>query len=63
MVKQLTEKQLESLARDLDEIRDEAMAQVGEYDARYIRKILRLQRLTEVGGRGLLFMGFNPLAW
>ncbi|MGM0564888.1 MAG: fatty acid desaturase family protein, partial [Pseudomonadota bacterium] len=40
-----------------------AMAQVGEYDARYIRKILRLQRLTEVGGRGLLFLGFNPLAW
>ena len=39
------------------------MADLGERDAAYINKVIRVQRGLEVAGRGLLFVGFLPPAW
>jgi fatty acid desaturase len=60
MQQQLTTQQYESLAADLDAIRDEAVADLGERDARYIRRIVRLHRSLEIGGRVMMPFGFIP---
>ncbi len=59
----LSPEQLERFGREMDAIRDQVMADVGERDAVYIRKVIRAQRSLEVAGRGLLFLGFLPPAW
>jgi fatty acid desaturase len=60
---QLTPEQLESFGEELDAIRTRAMADLGQRDADYINKIIRVQRGLEVAGRGLLMLGFLPPAW
>ena len=59
----LTDQQIEQLGREIDAIREEVMADLGQKDADYIRRILRTQRGSEVAGRALLFLGFLPPAW
>jgi NADPH-dependent stearoyl-CoA 9-desaturase len=59
----LTPDQIESLGRELDELRNRVAADLGERDAEYIRRIIRAQRALELTGRGLLFAGFLPPAW
>lgn len=60
---ELSNEQMEQLGREIDAIREEVMADLGQEDANYIRRLVRLQRGCEVGGRGLLFLGFLPPAW
>ena len=60
---QLTDRQLEALGRELDTIREREMADVGEIDASYIRRMVRIQRGLEVGGRASLFLSFVPPFW
>ncbi|MEA3193962.1 MAG: NADPH-dependent stearoyl-CoA 9-desaturase [Betaproteobacteria bacterium] len=45
---------LDALAEELDAIRADVEADLGERDARYIRRVIRAQRLLEIGGRALL---------
>ena len=59
----LTAKQTEALGRELDELRNRVMADLGERDATYIRRVIKAQRALEVGGRGLLMAGILPPAW
>jgi fatty acid desaturase len=59
----LTPEQTEALARELDELRSRTVAELGEHDAEYIRRIIRAQRGLEVAGRGLLMFGFLPPSW
>jgi NADPH-dependent stearoyl-CoA 9-desaturase len=59
----LTPEQIESFGEELDAIRERVVADLGERDASYIRKVIRAQRGLEVAGRGLLFAGFLPPAW
>jgi len=59
----LTDEQVEALGRDLDVIREREFADLGEIDSTYIRRIVAVQRSLEIGGRGLLFLGFLPPAW
>ncbi len=59
----LTDEQVEALGRELDELRDEVMGSLGTRDAAYIRSIIKTQRLLELGGRGALLLGANPVAW
>src|SRR5437588_4465440 len=59
----LTEAQVETLGRELDELRKRTIADLGERDAEYIRRIIRWQRGLEIGGRGLLFASALPPAW
>ncbi|WP_099023384.1 fatty acid desaturase family protein [Mycolicibacterium palauense] len=59
----LTPEQADAFGRELDAIRDRVLADLGEVDADYIRNVVKAQRALEVGGRGLLFLGFLPPAW
>lgn len=59
-MKTMNEQQLAELENDLNAIRDEVLADLGERDARYIRRIVRLHRGLEIGGRVLMPFGFIP---
>ena len=54
---------VEEFGRELDKIREEVIASRGEDDARYIRRVIAVQRTLEVGGRALLFASVLPPAW
>jgi NADPH-dependent stearoyl-CoA 9-desaturase len=60
---QLTPEQLDAFGRELDAIRERVIADLGERDSAYIRRIIKAQRGLEIGGRGLLELGFLPPAW
>jgi NADPH-dependent stearoyl-CoA 9-desaturase len=55
--------QIEALGDELDELRGRLIADLGERDADYIRKVIKAQRALEIGGRTLLFAGWLPPAW
>lgn len=50
--------EMQAFERELDAIRDDTRRSVGESDARYIRRIQRLVRVTETLGRALLLFGW-----
>jgi len=54
---------LDAFAAELDAIRAEVLASRGQADADYIRRVIRLQRRLEVGGRVALMAGVLPPAW
>jgi fatty acid desaturase len=54
---------VEEFGRELDRIRDEVIASLGDEDARYIRGVIATQRTLELGGRVLLFASWLPPAW
>jgi NADPH-dependent stearoyl-CoA 9-desaturase len=53
----------EEFGRELDGIRDEIIASLGDADARYIRGVIAAQRKLELAGRALLFASWLPPAW
>jgi fatty acid desaturase len=56
--------QLEHFGAEIEALRARTVADLGEQDARYIRKILKSVRYTEFGGRGLFMVGaFLPQPW
>ena len=59
----LTDEQVEALGVELDALRAEVVASLGENDARYIHKVIRTQRALEVSARGLLLFAKFPPAW
>src|ERR1700712_1211130 len=59
----LTKAQLDQLAVELDAIYDEVRDDLGQRDADYIHKVIRAQRMLEVGGRAALFASLFPPAW
>jgi fatty acid desaturase len=52
----LTTEQLDAFGAELDAIRQRVIADLGEADAAYIRKIVKAQRLFEVSGRALFYL-------
>jgi fatty acid desaturase len=59
----LSAEDLEAFGAEMDAIRDRVLAEVGEEDATYIRRVIKAQRALEAGGRGLLLFGLFPPAW
>lgn len=59
----LTPAKLDDLAREFDALRADVVADLGTADVTYIRRLIRLQRWSEVGGRASLFLGFLPPFW
>jgi len=59
----LSESELNQLALELDALRQRTLADLGEADAQYIRKIVALVRYSAFAGRGLLMLGWLPPAW
>jgi len=54
---------LDAIGAELDAIRDEVAADLGEADAAYIHRVIRAQRLLEGSGRAALAVGILPPAW
>ena len=59
----LSETELQNLAGEIDEIRNEVLKDLGDRDAKYIRRVLVAVRYTEIIGRGFLFLWFFPPFW
>ncbi len=59
----LTPEQADALGRELDALKERMIADLGERDAAYIRRIIKAQRALEVGGRLALFGGVLPPFW
>jgi linoleoyl-CoA desaturase len=62
-VAHLTEADIEAIGRELDALREEVFASLGEADAAYIRRVIKAQRLLEMGARGVLLFAWFPPAW
>src|SRR5579884_1757064 len=61
--RELSAEEVEAFGGELETIRKRAYASVGEADARYIRRVVAMQRWAESCGRTLLFAGALPPAW
>jgi linoleoyl-CoA desaturase len=58
----LTDEQVAQLGRELDAIRDEVIASRGAKDARYIRRVIKVQRTLELAGRVTLLFSKRKTA-
>jgi len=59
----LSAAEVEAFGAELDALRTEVIASLGEREASYIRSVQAIVRYTEIGGRGLLMIGWLPPAW
>ena len=59
----LSPAQLDAFGRELDAIRARVVADLGERDARYLRRLVAIQRRAALAGRALLMAGWLPPAW
>jgi linoleoyl-CoA desaturase len=59
----LTDVEIEEFGSELDAIREEVIANRGERDAAYIRKLVTIHRSLEAGGRAVLLVSLFPPAW
>ncbi|MFF5173366.1 fatty acid desaturase family protein [Micromonospora sp. NPDC000089] len=59
----LSAEDIEILGKELDAIRDRVLAERGESDARYIRRVIKTQRTLEISSRAVLLFSLFPPAW
>ena len=59
----LTPDQLDAFGAELDAIRERVIAERGADDVAYMKRVIKVQRGLEVGGRALLWAGWFPPAW
>jgi len=59
----IPEEQIEELGREVRQLEARTKSALGDSEVRYIKKIQRAVLILEIIGRGLLFFGFNPIAW
>jgi linoleoyl-CoA desaturase len=62
-VAHLSPADIEAIGAELDALRAEVFAGLGEADAAYIRRVIRAQRALELGSRGVLLFAWFPPAW
>ena len=60
MTIKLSPEQLEAFGKELDELRNRTMADLGQADADYLRSVIKAQRAFEGAGRALFYL---PPAW
>ena len=60
---QLSPEQLTAFGDELDALRADTVAQLGERDAAHIRSVLKRSQLLAATGRTLLMFGFDPVSW
>ncbi|MBA2538169.1 MAG: acyl-CoA desaturase [Deltaproteobacteria bacterium] len=61
--KPLSPADADAFGRELDALRAEVLADLGQADVDHIRRMIRLVRYTEVAGRVLLHFGIGPLTF
>jgi linoleoyl-CoA desaturase len=59
----LSSAEVELLGQELDAIRQDVLDTRGARDAAYIRRVVRIQRMLELGSRAALLKSRNPAAW
>src|SRR2546428_11651310 len=59
----LTREEVAAFGAERDELRSRIVADLGETDARRVRRIRDAVRWGALGGRALLFAGILPPAW
>lgn len=59
----LTRDEADAFGRELDALRQEVIADLGERDVEHIRQIIRTANLSEAAGRVLLHFGFGPVSF
>ena len=59
----LTPEDVEQIGVELDAIRQDVLDSRGESDARYIRRVIDVQRRLELGSRAVLLFSSFPPAW
>jgi fatty acid desaturase len=61
--KTLTDEEADAFGRELDELRAAVVADLGQRDVDHIRRVIRLVRYSEAGGRALLHFGIGPITF
>ncbi|OUY05617.1 fatty acid desaturase family protein [Acinetobacter populi] len=59
----LSQIELDALAQELDAIKQEVVDDLGEKDAKYIRRVYATVRYTSIAGRACLMAGWFPPTW
>lgn len=59
----LSESQLQAFAAELNALKAEVMAEIGEADVTYVKNIHQLARICEINGRLLLHFSRDPVSW
>jgi NADPH-dependent stearoyl-CoA 9-desaturase len=59
----LTDAQLDALGHELEALRADVVSKLGAEDVAYIRRLIKIQRWSEIVGRASLFLGFLPPFW
>ncbi|MFU8926766.1 fatty acid desaturase family protein [Acinetobacter puyangensis] len=59
----LSQIELDALAQELDAIKQEVVDDLGEKDAKYIRRVYATVRYTSIAGRACLMVGWFPPTW
>src|SRR2546429_913025 len=59
----LTRAEADAFGRDLDALRQEVIADLGQRDVDHIRRIIRTSQRSEAAGRLLLAFGFGPVSF
>jgi NADPH-dependent stearoyl-CoA 9-desaturase len=54
---------LAAFQAELDQLRTSVMADLGEVDARYIRRVRKITQASAITGRSLLMFGIGPISW
>ncbi len=62
-LKQLSDEQIEELAREFDSLHDEVFAELGERDAKYIHAMIEMHRRLVVAARVTLLVSRYKPAW
>lgn len=57
----LSYKELKAFGIELDQLREQVLADLGQRDANYIRNIVQQQKMCEIVGRALIHFSLNPL--
>jgi linoleoyl-CoA desaturase len=59
----LTRTQIDAFQAEMDAIRSEVAADLGQRDVDHMRRMIRIARGSAVAGRALLMFGFDPVTW
>lgn len=59
----LDEAQLQAFAEELNALKAEVMAKVGESDVLYVQTVHQIARICEISGRLLIHFARDPVAW
>ncbi len=59
----MTAETLDAFGAELDAIRDRIVAERGQDDVDYMRRVIKVQRTLAASGRASLFLGFLPPFW